>query len=313
MEQNTTSLNENITHLNNQADNKSNGIIIQLIEFWRNLGSNTPIEMAKISKWTKLWYTLQIQAIFAGGAFLTGIFVPILFSLIKYDESNHAISKVINNEEIPRLTLLLTAVIIGPFFEEVIFRLGLVKYRINFYISFAFFFLYLIMPKFILTPNINKETILLALSVLFNIIILLYNGRIIDRIYAKHSRLLYILSVLLFGLIHISNFTNANYLLYLLTPILILPQILLGFGLGFVRMKYGFIWSCILHSLHNGMLFIPSLLVPLNKEVKDYSTAEQINSIIGIAILGIYLLSCIGISIFTLLKYRKENYKKILA
>lgn len=60
-------------------------------------------------------------------------------------------------------------------------------------------------------------------------------------------------SALLFGFIHITNYEiNTNILLF--SPILVAPQIALGFYLGYIRVKFGFIYSVLLHATYNGIL-----------------------------------------------------------
>ena len=67
----------------------------------------------------------------------------------------------------------------------------------------------------------------------------------------------------LFGFIHITNFEITKSVI-ILAPILVAPQILLGGYLGFIRVKFGLIWSIALHAAYNGLLtlitFIPDLL-----------------------------------------------------
>lgn len=67
---------------------------------------------------------------------------------------------------------------------------------------------------------------------------------------------------IIFGLIHIFNF-NMTLNVILLTPILVAPQIILGGYLGFIRVRFGLIWSIGLHACYNGVLmaitFAPDL------------------------------------------------------
>ena len=68
---------------------------------------------------------------------------------------------------------------------------------------------------------------------------------------------------ILFGLIHISNFTVTTNVL-LLAPILVLPQILLGGYLGFIRVRFGLGWSVVLHASYNGILMLIALSTDLH-------------------------------------------------
>ena len=58
---------------------------------------------------------------------------------------------------------------------------------------------------------------------------------------------------IIFGFIHITNYEISTNVL-LLSPILVLPQILLGFYLGFIRIRFGLLWSIALHAIYNGIL-----------------------------------------------------------
>ena len=62
---------------------------------------------------------------------------------------------------------------------------------------------------------------------------------------------------LIFALAHIFNYElEANQ--YWMTPILVLPQMLLGLMLGYVRVKYG-LWASILaHAMNN---LIPTMAI----------------------------------------------------
>ena len=77
--------------------------------------------------------------------------------------------------------------------------------------------------------------------------------------YKKHFKLIFYGFAILFGYVHITNFECATNVI-LLSPILVLPQIMLGLILGFLRVKIGLIYAILLHALYNGMLTLPVLL-----------------------------------------------------
>ncbi|TCP26808.1 hypothetical protein EV195_102150 [Tenacibaculum skagerrakense] len=62
---------------------------------------------------------------------------------------------------------------------------------------------------------------------------------------------------ILFGLVHITNFTITTNVL-LLAPILVLPQTILGGYLGFIRVKFGLAWSILLHATYNAFFILIS-------------------------------------------------------
>ena len=58
---------------------------------------------------------------------------------------------------------------------------------------------------------------------------------------------------LLFGLIHITNYELSTKII-LLSPILILPQLLGGGYLGYIRVRFGLRWSILLHATFNFLI-----------------------------------------------------------
>lgn len=69
----------------------------------------------------------------------------------------------------------------------------------------------------------------------------------------KQFKIAFYVFALLFGYVHLSNFNiTTNILIF--SPILVLPQILLGGYLGFIRVRFGLIWSILLHAAYNGIL-----------------------------------------------------------
>ena len=73
----------------------------------------------------------------------------------------------------------------------------------------------------------------------------------------KNFKLLFYTIAILSGFIHISNFTITQNVL-LLSPILVAPQILLGGYLGFIRVRFGLVWSIALHASYYGIIMLLS-------------------------------------------------------
>ena len=69
----------------------------------------------------------------------------------------------------------------------------------------------------------------------------------------KYFKIAFYVFAILFGFVHLTNFEITRTIL-LLSPVLVLPQILLGFYLGFIRVKFGLLWSILLHASYNGIL-----------------------------------------------------------
>lgn len=66
----------------------------------------------------------------------------------------------------------------------------------------------------------------------------------------------YIFSII-FGFIHIFNFEITPNVL-LLSPLLVLPQLLVGSYFGYIRVRFGLQWSILLHGCYNGVLITMS-------------------------------------------------------
>jgi hypothetical protein len=75
----------------------------------------------------------------------------------------------------------------------------------------------------------------------------------------KSFKIAFYAFALLFGFIHLFNFEITTNVL-LLAPLLVLPQILLGGYLGYIRVRFGLQWSMLLHGCYNGILILISAL-----------------------------------------------------
>lgn len=67
---------------------------------------------------------------------------------------------------------------------------------------------------------------------------------------------------LAFGFYHITNFEISTAVL-LLSPLLVAPQISIGAFLGFIRVRFGFVWALLLHATYNLILIGPIILLKL--------------------------------------------------
>ena len=149
-------------------------------------------------------------------------------------------------------------VILGPLVEELIFRLILVPKRRNIAI-FTFVFLFLVLNK---TYYINKIDWLLLVSsavsglLSFLVFNLLKRNPKIETAIGKRQKIITIVSVVLFGLLHIANIENLHWELALLYPVYALPQMILGYIFSVQRLKLGFIWGLLFHSMNNLMVFL---------------------------------------------------------
>ena len=149
-------------------------------------------------------------------------------------------------------------VILGPLVEELIFRLILVPKRRNIAI-FTFVFSFLVLNK---TYYIIKIDWLLLVSLVvsgllsFLVFNLLKRNPEIEIAIGKRQKIITMVSVVLFGLLHIANIENLHWELALLYPVYALPQMILGYVSSVQRLKLGFIWGLLFHSTINLMAFL---------------------------------------------------------
>ena len=73
----------------------------------------------------------------------------------------------------------------------------------------------------------------------------------------KTFKIAFYVFAILFGSVHLTNFSiNTNVLL--LAPILVAPQTILGGYLGFIRVRFGLQWSMLLHACYNAFFVLIS-------------------------------------------------------
>lgn len=164
--------------------------------------------------------------------FLLPVFLSTsFFMLAQYfgviEEDDHKLIDMLGEAPVA-LTLFLVAVM-APLWEELIFRMPLRWER-------AYIFKLFLLP----VRLGGKETYRTALEQ-------------IQPWWRKHYTYVFYFTVFAFGLIHVANFQSKSPLWQLLLwgPFLVLPQILLGGLLGFIRLRLGFWWAVLLHAGHN--------------------------------------------------------------
>ena len=149
-------------------------------------------------------------------------------------------------------------VILGPLVEELIFRLILVPKRRNIAII-TFVFSFLIMNKTYYLIEIDWLLLMsLAVSGLLSFLVfnLLKRKPEIETAIGKRQKIITMVSVVLFGLLHIVNIENLHWELALLYPVYALPQMILGYVSSVQRLKLGFLWGLLFHSMINLMAFL---------------------------------------------------------
>ncbi len=193
--------------------------------------SNPPSQLAPLSLLIAS-YLLFLIPVFASTGFLSlaekfGVFEP----------NDHAIMKML--DQIPAIGVLAFAVVFAPIAEETIFRLPLRWPR-------AYLFRILLFPIYITGPNSLQGT-----------------KASIHQWWNRNYRFIFYGVAIAFGLIHATNFlsSGSSSQMLLWAPLLVLPQVLLGVLLGFIRLRLGFWWAILTHALHNFIFMGMALLM----------------------------------------------------
>lgn len=151
--------------------------------------------------------------------------------------------------------VVLVFVLVVPFIEELIFRLPL-KYKRNYLLRFVIF----LGTKY--GPESSRER---------------FEGTVL-RLWRTYFWVFFYTSCLIFALMHIFNYTDYKQIL-MWSPLLTSVQLLLGFIVSYLRIRFGFLWGLYFHAMYN-MLIIsllymyvetrtPSNLID-NQETKDW-------------------------------------------
>lgn len=186
---------------------------------------------------------------------LTILLIGIVISQV-VTEGDNILFEDILLEQSPWL-ILFWGVVMAPIVEEIIFRLPLRPVALSLSIPISLVMIYLL-GLFSVNPAIPSVVGLMLLG--FNVYLALRRLKVprLQQLYTRFPRPIFYLSAILFGAIHIGNYDSR---VWILMPLLVLPQCVAGLFLGFVRVRYGFGWAIFAHALHNGCVMAPFLIM----------------------------------------------------
>lgn len=149
--------------------------------------------------------------------------------------------------------------LLGPLIEELAFRLPLRldKNQILFSIPCIVFLLFIYFKK-IVSIELNIFLCFLSLVLIYAIMKI--------GLLKNHSFLLVHILTFLFAISHWNNTKDLVGLHFCFRfTIYIIPMLITGYFLAFIRLKYGIFWSIITHSIHNLIFTMPLILKMLSK------------------------------------------------
>lgn len=163
------------------------------------------------------------------------------------DMESHAMNDFI--KKLSGWQILLIAGVLVPVFEELVFRTFL-TFRRNLPLRLLIAFAGIAGVR-------NKAKV----------------SEFLKRSWRKYYRIIFYVVALVFAFVHITNYEITTAIL-LFSPLLVLPQFVMGLFTGYMRVKFGLGWSMGLHSIHN-ILFIGISLWFMEQAVEKLNTKTE--------------------------------------
>jgi hypothetical protein len=180
--------------------------------------------------------------------------IPLSLVLALIDKSFH----FTHNIELSSVDkTVLWAVALAPVYEEVFFRSWLKLKKVNVVLIIGTLVAFTTMA--IHDSKIAGMIVFPSLLILFSTLLIVKGRARIGKFIKSNFKYFFYASVLLFGLVHATNFKGNPWLILALAPILGSPQIILGAILGFIRMKHGLFYSISFHMLVNAIFVLLAL------------------------------------------------------
>jgi hypothetical protein len=179
---------------------------------------------------------------------ITGFIIYYFENLGFYSTKDHAVIKLIEN--MPFFAVLVFGVFIAPVTEELVFRLPL-RYKYN-----------VLVKSILLFAKFSSKRKQVRVRLFFT------------KNWSKYYPFIFYLVTILFAFYHLFNYKiTTNILLF--SPLLVLPQFIVGLALGYIRVKFNFFLGILFHAAYNAILFIPALYI-LNRPIerRNETTAD---------------------------------------
>lgn len=179
------------------------------------------------------------------------LFVVYFISVVPFGAIASIVSSLSGlTSKVQQLTMpreILYGVLLAPIIEELFFRLIYVFNQRNLVIILAASVLF--EGYFIINDNLIKSIIFSAV-IIFTIVLLL-NFRRSRTTFYKHFGFFFYFIASLFAIIHIGNFIGLSLNNILIVLLMVIPQFIAGTILGYIRVRFGFIYAVFFHTLVN--------------------------------------------------------------
>ncbi len=314
--------------MDSKNSNNSFSGVLSLFYFLKNPKKILLSPFPKVSLWLKAWEVTKLVAFGVVMATIVGILTQFLAHIVGFDTTDNSLL-LEQLKSLDAFSVFILIVFFGPFLEEISYRLFLTKNKVAFAIGLGFFLIFnlQIFLPFIIVNEIILSFVFLGIAlviVIAAIFLAIFMPDSWTDFVAEHFNFFFYLVSILFGLVHVANYT-APIQFFWLIPLLVLPQISISFVFGYLRVKFGSTWgaavSFLAHSLYNfilGMvLFIPLIfldfdqIITITDEVNRgnlitltyyLNNSEQILLNLGIIFIFFVYVITFGIFIFTLIE-----------
>ena len=196
--------------------------------------------------------------------FILSLIIDFFFNLVITNASLIKIFETKNvqivEENLLKKGIVFSFILVGlsiPILEEFLFRYKLTSFIWN-YKMLPLKILIIIIQLFNIR-NVPLIIILISFILLFshNFYIYIINSTkykmLFLRFYDKNYWLFFFSSAITFGVLHMGNYQLENFI-PVLSIIFVLPQVVAGLFLGYIRIIMGLRWSILFHALHNSFL-----------------------------------------------------------
>ncbi len=194
-------------------------------------------------------YTGSFIKLSAGDFFI--LFVVYFISVIPFGAiASFVASRLGLTSKVQQLTLpreIFYGVFLAPIIEEVFFRLIYVFNKRNLIILLStsvFFGTY-----FTVNENLLKSIVFSVVFILTIVLIINFNRSRAN--FYKHFALFFYFIAGLFAIIHLGNFIGLSFNNVIIGLLMVIPQFLAGIILGYIRVRFGFIYAIIFHAIVN--------------------------------------------------------------
>jgi hypothetical protein len=222
------------------------------------------LQESKLSIIKIFWSVLKLVSVATLSATTMVLISSYISSLFGFNQSdNNQVIDFLNSY--PLYISFALVVILGPFFEEVCFRLFISKKKWPFLIGVTFLvyqvFNFGLTLAISINPSLDKNPIvgifflilLCFLVITFTASGFLVSKENVEEFVGKNFNIITWFVVIFFGLIHLGNYKNGLQFFYL-APLLVAPQLIAGSAMVFIRVKYNFWWAFASHALYNFIL-----------------------------------------------------------